>query len=122
MGCGETGGEEKLLLNKLEKFGIQVMKERELNKSSKLEGKNLESLDKLRLVQKKMDNSNSIKKSPVNKSKKTIIKEKKEKSKKKVYGKRKVKIETSNIKENNKSFKRNGKLKQSENIKKKKTK
>ena len=122
MGCGETGGEEKLLLNKLEKFGIQVMKERELNKLSKSEGKNLESLDKLRVVQKKMDNSNNIRKSPVNKSKKAIIKEKKEKAKKKVYGKRKVKIETSNIKENNKSSKRNGKIKQSENIKKKKTK
>ena len=74
------------------------------------------------VVQKKMDNSNSIKKSPVNKSKKAIIKEKKEKSNKKVYGKRKVKIETSNIKENNKGSKRYSKLKQSENIKKKKTK
>ena len=116
MGCGETSAEEKLLLTKLEKLEIQVMKEKEMNKLAKLEGKDIKSLSKLKLVKENLNNSESMIQSPLNKSKKKIIK------KKKGGGTKKVKIETSVIKENNKSSRSNGKIIQSETIKRKKKK
>ena len=121
MGCGETSAEEKMLLTKLEKLEIQVMKEKEMNKLAKLEGKDIKSLSKLKLVKENLNNSESMIQSPLNKSKKKIIKKKKGGGTKKVNGK-KVKIETSVIKENNKSSRSNGKIIQSETIKRKKKK
>ena len=119
MGCGETSAEEKLLLAKLEKLEIQVMKEKEFDKLAKLEGKDIKSSNKLKLDRDNLNNSEGMIQSPINKSQKKIIKKKG--VKKKINGK-KVKIETSIINENNKSSRSNGKIIQSDNIKRKKKK
>ena len=119
MGCGETSAEEKLLLAKLEKLEIQVMKEKELDKLAKIEGKDIKSSNKLKLDRDNLNNSEGMIQSPINKSQKKIIKKKE--IKKKINGK-KVKIETSIINENNKSSRSNGKIIQSDNIKRKKKK
>ena len=68
MGCGEATAEEKLLLTKLERLEIQVMKQKELNKLSKLEGKDIKDLDKFNSVN--LDMQNEDKKSQLKKSKK----------------------------------------------------
>ena len=73
------------------------------------------------VVKENLNNSESMIQSPLNKSKKKIIKKKKGGGTKKVNGK-KVKIETSVIKENNKSSISNGKIIKSETIKRKKKK
>ena len=74
MGCGEATAEEKLLLTKLERLEIQVMKQKELNKLSKLEGKDIKDLDKFNSVN--LDMQNEDKKSPLKKSKKKGVKKK----------------------------------------------
>ena len=82
MGCGEATAEEKLLLTKLERLEIQVMKQKELNKLSKLEGKDIKDLDKFNSVN--LDMQNEDKKSPLKKSKKKGVKKKIVGTKKKI--------------------------------------